>query len=394
MQDFWSSIENGKCGIDSLTLFDTEKYNVKLAGEVKGFDPLDYMDKREVRRCDPFCQFAVAAGSQAMEESGLDQEGSVIPERLGVILGVGIGGIKTWEREVRNCFEKGPQRVSPFMVPMIIGNIGPGTLAIRFNARGICSCVVTACTSGTNALGDAMRLLQRNEMDAIITGGAEAAITETAMAGFANMMALSSRQDPMRASIPFDKERDGFVMGEGSGILVLETLSHARKRGAKIFAELVGYGVSCDAHHITAPAPEGEGAARAMALALNDAQIEPSQISYINAHGTSTPFNDLTETQAIKSIFGAHAYQVPISSSKSMFGHLLGAAGGVEALICVEALRHGFVPATLNYEVVDEELDLDYVPRVGRRQEVTYAMSNSLGFGGHNGSIIFKKWDE
>ena len=392
--EFREAVRSGTCGVGWLTRFDTTNHKVKLAAEVKNFDPLDYMDKNEVRRNDLFCQYAMAAGAQAVTESGLDREGAVAPERLGVILGVGIGGIGTLEKNILACAEKGPKRVSPFMAPMIIANIGPGTLAIRYNARGVCHAVVTACASGTNAIGDAMRLLQRNEMDAIIAGGAEAAITPVAMAGFANMMALSTQEDPQRASIPFDKERKGFVMGEGAGILVLETLSHARRRGAAILAEIVGYGVSCDAYHVTSPAPGGEGAARAMALALRDAGIEAGQISWINAHGTGTEYNDLAETQAVKSAFGAQAAHIPMSSNKSMFGHLLGAAGGVEAVVCVDALRDGFVPATVNYREPDERLDLDYVPNVGRRQDLTWVMSNSLGFGGHNASIILKKWDE
>ena len=392
--EFWQGIKTNKCGIDEITLIDTTEQKVKIAAEAKGFVPENYIDKKEARRMDRFCQFGMAAAKEAIEDSGLEVGKNIETERLGVIVGSGIGGLMTTEKEVLKLLEKGPSRVSPLLVPMIIGNIAAGNIAIRYGARGVCMSVTTACTTGANAIGEAYRVLQRGEVDAMFAGGCEASITPLSLAGFTNMTALSTRNDKNRASIPFDKERDGFVMGEGAGILILETLSHAQKRGAKILAEVVGYGATCDAYHITSPDPEGSGATRAMQLAMSDAKINPEQVSYINAHGTSTPFNDLFETRAIKKAFGDAAYNVPISSTKSMTGHLLGAAGGIESVVCVKALIDDYIPATINYKVPDEELDLDYVPNVGRNTKVNYALTNSLGFGGHNGTLLFKKWED
>ncbi len=393
-EEFWQGIKSNKCGIDDITLIDTTAYKVKIAAEAKGFVPENYIDKKEARRMDRFCQFGMAAAKEAIEESGLEVGKNIDTERLGVIVGSGVGGLMTTEKEVLKLMEKGPDRVSPLLVPMIIGNIAAGNIAIRYGARGICTSLTTACATGTHAIGEAFRVLQRGEADAIFAGGCEAPITPLSVAGFTNITALSLKNDKERSSIPFDKERDGFVMGEGAGIFILETLSHAQKRGAKILAEVVGYGATCDAYHITSPDPEGAGATRAMQFAIANANINPSEVSYINAHGTSTPANDLFETRAIKNVFGDAAYNVPISSTKAMTGHLLGAAGGIEAAVCVKALIEDYIPATIHYKVPDEELDLDYVPNVGRNVKVNYAMSNSLGFGGHNGTLLFKKWED
>ncbi|MCM8711766.1 beta-ketoacyl-ACP synthase II [Clostridium sp. SYSU_GA19001] len=393
VNSFWNGIKEGKNGIDNITLFNTERLKVKVAAEVKNFKPEDYIDKKEAKRMDRYCQFALAATKEAIEDSGLDLE-SVNKERLGVVVGSGIGGLATIEKEVKNLVEKGPNRVSPLFIPMAISNMAAGNIAIKYGAKGMCTSVVTACATGTNAIGDALRLLQYGMADVIIAGGAEGSITELAIAGFTNLTALSNSNDPNSASTPFDANRSGFVMGEGAGILILETLEHAQKRGAKIYAELVGYGATCDAYHMTAPAPEGEGGARAMKLAIEDAGITPDKVSYINAHGTSTPLNDKYETMAIKSVLGEAAYKVPVSSTKSMTGHLLGAAGAIEAVVCIKALQEGFLPPTIGYTTPDPECDLDYVPNVGRKAELEYAMSNSLGFGGHNATIMFKKWSE
>lgn len=392
-KSFWNSVKQGKCGIDKITAFDTTEFKVKLAAEVKDFNVSDYMDKREARRMDKFCQFAMVAADEAIKNSELNLE-TINSERFGVIVGSGIGGIATIEEQHQKLLEKGPGRISPFFIPMIIGNMAAGNIAIKFGAKGICTSIVTACATGTHAIGEAFHNIRSGSSDVIIAGGTEASITPLALAGFTSLTALSTSEDPLRASIPFDKERDGFVMGEGSGILILESLEHAQKRGAKIYAEVVGYGATCDAYHMTSPAPNGEGGARAMKLAILDAGIKEEEISYINAHGTSTPYNDKFETAAIKSVFGDMANNIPVSSTKSMTGHLLGAAGAIEAIICSKALEEGFIPATIGYKVPDEECDLDCVPNVGREQEVRYAMSNSLGFGGHNSTIVLKKWDE
>lgn len=392
-KDFWNGIKEGKCGINEITAFDTADYKAKLAAEVKGFKVEDYIDKREARRMDKYCQFAMVAADEAVKDAGLNIE-ELDSERLGVMVGSGIGGIATIEEQHKKLMEKGPKRISPFFIPMIISNMAAGNIAIKFGAKGICTTVVTACATGTHSVGEAFHNIRNGMSDVIIAGGSESSITPLSVAGFDALTALSTSTDPKRASIPFDKERDGFVMGEGAGILVLESLEHALKRNAKIYAEIVGYGATCDAYHITSPAPEGEGAARAIKLAIKDADIKEEEISYINAHGTSTPYNDKFETAAIKGVFGEKAYEIPISSTKSMTGHLLGAAGAIEAIICAKALEEGFVPPTVGLTEKDEECDLDYVPNVGREQELKYVLSNSLGFGGHNAVIVLKKWNE
>ncbi len=391
--DFWQGIKEGKCGIGPITAFDITNFKSTLAAEVKGFNPEDYMDKKEAKRMDRYCQFGMAAADEAYKDAGLDTA-TFDRDRFGVIVGSGIGGLLTIEEQHSRLLEKGPGRVSPFFIPMAISNMAAGNIAIKLNARGICTSIVTACATATHAIGESFQKIIRGEADIIIAGGAEAPITPLAVAGFTSMTALSGSTDPARASIPFDKERDGFVMGEGAGIVVLESLEHALKRNAKIYAEVVGYGATCDAYHMTAPAPSGEGGARAMKMALDDAGISPDQAPYINAHGTSTPYNDKYETEAIKKVFGDMAYKIPVSSTKSMTGHLLGAAGGVETIICVKAVQEDFVPPTIGYCTPDEECDLDYVQNTGRETPVTYAMSNSLGFGGHNATIIVKKWSE
>lgn len=387
---FWDNIKSGKCGIDFIKSFDTENFKVKLAAEVKDFDPLTAMDKKEAKRMDRYCQFAMVAAKEAMEDSGLNME-EEDPYRVGVIIGSGTGGIDTVEKQVKVMCEKGPGKVSPFTIPLMISNIAAGNVAIRYGAKGVSLCITTACATGTNAIGEAFRMIREGRADCIIAGGAEASITPFSVAGFTNITALSTSDDPLRASIPFDAERNGFVMGEGAGILILESLEHAKKRNAKIYAEVAGYGATCDAYHMTAPAPDGESAARAMEEALRDAEIDCSKMSYINAHGTSTHYNDSSETMAIKRVFGDKAKEIPVSSTKSMTGHLLGAAGAIEAVVCVKALQDSFVPATIGYKVPDPECDLDYVPNEGRHQELQYAMSNSLGFGGHNAVLVFKK---
>ncbi|AEB74733.1 3-oxoacyl-ACP synthase [Clostridium botulinum] len=390
---FWNSIKDGKCGIDKITAFDTTNYKAKLAAEVKDFEVTDYIDKREARRLDKFCHFALVAADEAVKDSGLN-EANVDKERMGVIVGSGVGGIATIEEQHNKLLQKGPNRVTPFFIPMIISNMAAGNIAIKFGAKGICTNIVTACATGTHAIGEAFHNIRNGISDVIIAGGAEASITPLAVAGFTSLTALSTSEDKERASIPFDKERHGFVMGEGSGIVVLESLENALKRNAKIYAEIVGYGATCDAYHITSPAPNGEGGARAMEIAIKDAEIDKSEISYINAHGTSTPYNDKFETAAIKNVFGEEAYKIPVSSTKSMTGHLLGAAGAIEAIVCAKSVQEGFIPATIGYKVQDEECDLDYVPNEGRSADLKYVMSNSLGFGGHNSTIILKKWNE
>ena len=393
VESFWNSIKEGKCGIGEITKFDTTAHKVKLGAQVKDFDVSQYMDRREARRMDTFCHYAMVAADEAVKDSGLNGE-NINVERFGVIVGSGIGGLETIEEQHKKLMEKGPGRISPFFIPMIISNMAAGNIAIKHGAKGICSTVVTACATATHSIGEAFHMIREGKADAIIAGGAEASITPLAMAGFESLTALSTSTDPLRASIPFDKERDGFVMGEGAGIVVLESLEHALKRNAKIYAEVTGYGATCDAYHMTSPAPNGEGGARAMKLAIMDSGIEENEISYINAHGTSTPYNDKFETAAIKTVFGENAHKIPVSSTKSMTGHLLGAAGGIETIICVKALEEGFIPATIGYKVPDEECDLDIVPNEGRKQELKYAMSNSLGFGGHNSTVVVKKWDE
>lgn len=392
VEEFWNGIKTNKCGIAEITEFDTENYKVKLAGEVKNYNPEEYFDKRSTKRLDKFSQFAIIASKEAMKDSGITPENTDMT-RTGVIISSGIGGLGTIERENRNLVEKGPDRVSPMYIPMSICNMAAGNVAIELGARGESVSMVTACASGTHSIGEAYRMIKHGYEDVIFAGGTEASITPTGIAGFTNIKALSQEINPNRASIPFDKERNGFVMGEGAGVLVLEELEHAKARNAKIYAEVVGYGATSDAYHITSPSPDGEGAARAMKRAMECNNINPEDITYINAHGTSTHLNDLGETLAIKLAFGDASKKVMVSSTKGNTGHLLGAAGGVEAVVCAKAIEDNFVPPTINYRVPDEECNLDIVPNEGRNMEVNYAMSNSLGFGGHNSSIIFKKYD-
>ncbi|BAF59920.1 MAG: beta-ketoacyl-ACP synthase II [Pelotomaculum sp.] len=393
LEKFWASLTGGISGIKPVTRFDPVNFSTKIAGEVKDFNPFDYMDRKEARRMDRFTQFAVAATGMALSDSGLDLE-KADRNRIGVILGSGIGGIETLEEQARVLGEKGPGRVSPFFVPMMIANMGAGQVAISYRLQGPNITTVTACASSTNAIGDAFKMLQWGHADVIITGGTEAPITPLAMAGFCSMKAMSTRNDePEKACRPFDAGRDGFVVGEGAAILVLETLENALNRGARIYAEVAGYGSTCDAYHITAPDPEGCGAVKAMREALADAGIEPDSIDYINAHATATPLGDKAETLAIKKVFKQHAYEMAISSTKSMTGHLLGAAGGLEAIVCVMAIHKGVIPPTINYEQPDPECDLDFVPNVARKAEVNAALSNSFGFGGHNATLIFKKYE-
>lgn len=392
VEETWKSIEEGKCGIAPISLFDTKGMKVTLAGEVKDFDVTKYIDKKEAKKMDRFIQMGMIASHEAMLDSGLDIN-NIDSHRFGVIVSSGIGGLGSIEKNYQTGEKRGFDRVSPFFIPMTISNLAAGHIAIAYHAQGLCTCPVTACAGGTNAIGDAFRNIRDGYQDVMIAGGCEASVTPLGIGGFTSMKALSDATDPDRASIPFDKERNGFVMGEGAGILILEELEHALKRGAHIYGEMTGYGVSCDAHHITAPLPNGEGGAYAMQNALDDAGISYDVIDYINAHGTSTHLNDLCETEAIKSVFKEHAYKLAVSSTKGHTGHCLGAAGGIEAVLSVLALEHDFIPPTLNYQVKDEECDLNVVPNIGVKKDLHYVMSNSLGFGGHNASIIFKEYD-
>lgn len=392
VEETWKSIEEGRCGIAPISLFDTKDMKVTLAGEVKDFDVTKYIDKKEAKKMDRFIQMGMIAAKEAVTDSGLDIN-NIDSHRFGVIVSSGIGGLGSIEKNYQTGEKRGFDRVSPFFIPMTISNLAAGHIAIAYHAQGLCTCPVTACAGGTNAIGDAFRNIRDGYQDVMIAGGCEASITPLGIGGFTSMKALSDATDPDRASIPFDKERNGFVMGEGAGILILEELEHALKRGAHIYGEMTGYGVSCDAHHITAPLPNGEGGAYAMQNALDDAGISYDVIDYINAHGTSTHLNDLCETEAIKSVFKEHAYKLAVSSTKGHTGHCLGAAGGIEAVLSVLALKHDFIPPTLNYQVKDEECDLNVVPNVGVKKDLHYVMSNSLGFGGHNASIIFKEYD-
>jgi len=392
VREFFENVKAGKCGIDLIKTFDTEGYSVKTAAEVKDFDPKNYMDAKEARRMDRFSQFSMAAAKEAIEDSQLDLENTDM-DRFGVIVGSGIGGIGIIEKETKTLIEKGPRRVNPLFIPMTITNMAAGNIAIKYGTRGVCTNIVTACATGAHCIGEAFRSIKHGYSDIILAGGTEGSITPLSIAGFSSLTALSTSTDPSRASIPFDKERDGFVMGEGAGILVLEEYEHAKARGAKIYAEVVGYGATCDAYHITSPSPDGHGGARAMMQAMEEANITSKDISYINAHGTSTPINDKFETIAVKKAMGEDAYRIPISSTKSMIGHLLGAAGAVEAVVCIKAIEEDFIPATIGLTVPDEECDLDYVPGVGRNGKISYAMSNSLGFGGHNATLIFKNME-
>ena len=391
-KEFWQGIKDGKCGIDKITKFDTTDFKVKLAAEVKGYNPEDYFDKREENRLDKFSQYAMIAGREAWKDSGLNKETENM-EQVGVIIGSGIGGIETIEKEHGKCMVKGPERVSPMYIPMGISNMATGNVAIDIGAKGESIAMVTACASGTHCIGESFRMIKHGYQDVVLAGGTEAGITPLGIAGFANIKALTKTEDRLRASIPFDKERSGFVMGEGAGVIVLEELEHALARGAKIYAEMVGYGATSDAYHITSPAPGGEGGARAMKIAMKEGNVKPEEITYINAHGTSTHLNDSCETQAVKTALGEEAARkVMMSSTKGHTGHLLGAAGGVEAIVCAKAIEEGFAPATINYKVPDEECDLDIVPNEGRKVDIKYAMSNSLGFGGHNSTILLKKF--
>lgn len=393
LEEVWDSVENAKCAIDFIERINVDDLDVRIAAEVKGFDPLDYVDKKAAKRMDRTNQFAVAAAKKAMEDSGLNIE-EMKPERVGIMVSSGIGGIETIETEHLKALKRSYNRMSPFFVPMIIGNLNAALIAIEIGAHGVCQDPVTACAGGNNAIGDAFRAIKDGYQDVVLCGGSEANITHLGMGGFISMKALNTSNNPKRASIPFDKEREGFVMGEGSALLVLEELEQAKARGAKIYGEIVGYGHTNDANHITAPNPEGKWAARAMEMAMEEAGINPSDIDYINAHGTSTPLNDKSETIAVKRAFGDEAYNVKMSSTKAMTGHLLGASGAIEAVITTLAINKGFVPPTINYQVPDEECDLDIVPNKGLKQDIHYAMSNALGFGGHNISIIFKEWKE
>lgn len=390
----WQGLLEGRSGAAPITLFDASPYDTRFACEVKGFDPLNYMDRKEARRSDRYTQMALAAAEEAMRNSGLKIDANNA-ERVGVIIGSGVGGLMTIREQFHVLVTKGPRSVSPFTIPMIIGNMAAGQVAMRYGAKGINYCTTSACASSAHAIGEAFEAIRRGAAEAIIVGGSEAPIDPFGVAAFCAARALSTRNDaPEKACRPFDAQRDGFVMAEGAGVLVLEELDFARRRGATILAEVLGYGATADAYHITAPAPEGEGAARSMRLALQQAGLQPTDVDYINAHGTSTPLNDLTETQAIKAVFGEYAYRVPISSTKSMVGHLLGAAGAVESIVCIQTILTGIIHPTINYEFPDPECDLDYVPNVPRRADVRIALSNSLGFGGHNVTLIFGRYEE
>ena len=390
---FWQGLKDKKVGIAPITYFDTTDYKAKLAGEVKDFDPKKYMDPKAARRMEPFSQYAVAAAGEAIAQAGLDME-KEDPFRVGTSIGSGIGSLQAMEREHKKMLEKGPNRVNPLLVPMMISNMAVGNVAMHYGLKGKSINVVTACATGTNSIGEAFRSIQYGEADVMVAGGTESAITPLGMAGFAALTALSTNDDPETASRPFDKDRDGFVMGEGAGIVVLESLEHAQKRGAKILAEVVGYGGSNDAFHITSPAEDGSGAAYAMEMALKDAGIAPEKIDYINAHGTSTHHNDLFETMAVKKALGDHAYKVKINSTKSMIGHLLGAAGGVEFIACVKSIEDGFVHATAGLKEAGEGCDLDYTMGEGVPMDIHYALTNSLGFGGVNASLVIKKFED
>lgn len=390
----WENVKAGKSGIAGITRFDISQYPVYIAGEVKNYDPLNYFDRKEARKYDPYIQFALIAAEEAVKDSGLDLE-KVDRDRVGTYIGSGIGGIYTIEANHRLLIERGPDRVSPFFLIAALANLASGQVSIRFGLKGPNFADVTACAASTHSVGDSFKIIQRGDADIMVCGGAEYPITPLGISGFSVMKALSTRnEEPQRASRPFDKDRDGFVAAEGSGILILEDLEHAVKRGARIYAEVVGYGYTSDAYHATAPDPEGGGAARTIAMAIKDARIDPSEIGYINAHGTSTPLNDKLETMAIKSVFGKSAYDVNISSTKSMTGHMLGATGAVEAIFSILAIKNSFIPPTINYETKDEECDLNYTPNKGVVRELDYALSNSFGFGGTNGTLIFKKFEE
>ncbi|RFU64132.1 beta-ketoacyl-ACP synthase II [Peribacillus glennii] len=388
----WTNILAGKSGIGPMTRLNRDEYPAKVAAEVKDFNIEEYVEKKDARKMDRFTHYAIAASMMAVKDAKLEITEEIAP-RVGVWIGSGIGGMETFENQYETFLNRGYKRVSPFFVPMMIPDMAAGQVSILLGARGVNSCTVTACATGTNSIGDAFKVIQRGDADVMVTGGSEAPITKMSVAGFCANTALSTNPDPKTASRPFDLNRDGFVIGEGAGIIVLEDLDHAEKRGANIYAEIVGYGSTGDAYHITAPAPGGEGGARAMKMAMGDAGLEPEDIQYINAHGTSTPYNDKYETMAVKEVFGDHAYKLAISSTKSMTGHLLGAAGGVEAIFTIQAIRDGIMPPTINVETPDPECDLDYIANEARKADIKAAMSNSLGFGGHNATIVFKKYE-
>lgn len=392
-EKYWESLVEGKNGISTITRFDVSEYQTKIAGEVNDFNPMDYMDRKEAKRMDRFTQFAVAAGILAIEDAGINLK-KENKDNIGVVFGTGIGGTETFEEQHKILQKRGPNRVSPFFVPMLICNMAAGQLSIQLGLRGPNTTIVTACASSTNAIGEAFKILQRGDAEIILSGGSEAAITPMSLAGFCSMKAMTTHnEEPEKASRPFDAQRDGFVLSEGAGVIVLETLEHAKSRGAQIYAEIAGYGCTADAYHITAPAPEGEGAMKAMERAIKDAGIKPEDVDYINAHGTSTPLNDKFETAAIKNLFGKHAYSLSVSSTKSMMGHLLGAAGVVEVIATALTINTGIVPPTINYKNPDPECDLDYVPNICRKMPVNVALSNSLGFGGHNASLVLQRYD-
>ena len=391
-ESFWKSLIQGRSGIGYITRFDTTDYDTKIGAEVKDFDPTDYIDKKEAKRMDRFTQFAVAATKLALEDGNIDLEKENL-DKIGVVVGAGIGGMETLETEFNKMKERGPNRVSPLFIPMMISNMAPGQISMTFGLKGSSMAITTACASGTHAIGEAFEMIKVGKMDMVVAGGTEAAITPISVAGFSSMKALSTQnENPEKASRPFDKERSGFVMGEGAGILILEELSHALARGANIYGEIVGYGSTSDAFHITQPDPDAKGATRAMEMALEEGEADYQEVGYINAHGTSTYFNDKLETLAIKNIFNDYAKDINISSTKSMTGHLLGAAGGIEAIATIMAIKEGIIPPTINYENPDEECDLNYTPNKAIKRDVKYALSNSLGFGGHNASVLFKKY--
>jgi 3-oxoacyl-[acyl-carrier-protein] synthase II len=390
--EYWRAICEGRSGVGPITRFDAKRLDARIAAEVKGFDPLKVIEKKELKKLDLFIQYALAAGVEAVEDAKVDFS-QVDPARAGALVGSGIGGILSILEWHRVLLEKGPSRISPFFIPSLIVNMASGQLSIRYKLKGPNSSVVTACATGNHAIGDAFKIIQRGDADLMVAGGSEAIIDELPIGGFAQMKALSTRNDePARASRPFDADRDGFVAGEGAGIVVLENAEHARRRGAHIYAEIVGYGMTADAYHMTAPDPDGDGAVRAMTGALRDGGVRPEDVGYVNAHGTSTPYNDRTETLAIKQVFGDHARRLAVSSTKSMTGHLLGAAGGIEAIVTVLAIQHGILPPTINYDTPDPECDLDYVPNVARKAEVELAISNGFGFGGTNATLAFRRW--
>ena len=393
VEEYWQSLQEGKTGFAEITYFDTTDYKVHIAAEVKNFDPKNYMDRKSARRMEKFSQYAVAAAKEAMEDSGLDME-KEDPYRVGICIGSGVGSLQSIEREYAKLLDKGPSRVNPLLIPLMIPNMAAGNVSIQFGIKGKTIDITTACATGTHSVGEAFRSIQYGDADVMLAGGTECAITPISVAGFTSLTALSTKNNPERCSIPFDEERDGFVMGDGAGVLVLEELEHAKARGAKIFAEIAGYGATSDAYHITSPAEDGMGAVKAMEAAINDAGVSREEITYINAHGTSTHHNDLFETRAIKTLFGDHAYEMKINSTKSMIGHLLGAAGAVEIIACILQMNHNYIHQTVGLEHPGEELDLDYVQGHGVNMEFDYALKNSLAFGGHNASLLIKKYKE